>query len=156
MSILPSKVRKTGKLAAQKTPFYWFADLPKITKTKWRVILMPSDSFVLTSATFMTCPHGGLIRHKPTYFDYLINGATIWLHYDQFIISCPLDELLRCSLVRWHHDNEWMINGGFILSTSASVEVFAGSLWMGVGWLRNSQTTVTVQQLVNYLKHKDK
>jgi hypothetical protein len=147
-------MKKSDGLANPKTPIHRAASLPKPSKNQRIVSFMSLDSFVLTSATIMTCPHGGSIHHKPTYVDYLINGATIWLQYDQFIISCPLNGFVRCNRVRWHPDTEWMINGGFILSNSANVEVFAGSLWMGIGLLHYSQTTVTVKQLADYLMQK--
>lgn len=117
------------------------------------------DGYILTSASFITCHHGGRFLHTPSYTPgYLIEGSPICRKDDLFTIVCPLGAADGCSKIFWEHDTSGILFLGKPILTTASV----GQIFNYKGLLTGSplylvfQTKITLKSFVETLQNSPK
>lgn len=113
------------------------------------------SSYILTSASHITCIHGGRFHHHPSYTPgILIEGSPMCREGDVFYINCPVQDL--CSSIRWQFDLTGIkYLGKPILTTSSRGDVFSSKgLITGMPVLVSFQTKVTLKSLIDAFKQK--
>jgi len=81
-------------------------------------------SFLLNSASIITCPHGGKISVKPFYgITHLVDGKPVCVKEDAYSINgCPMKT--QCHSVKWMDDSSVaLLYGRFQILTNTSIGV---------------------------------
>ena len=113
-------------------------------------------SFLLNTASVITCPHGGRVKHTPIYgLGFPIVGLPICLKEDKYSISgCPLSRNQCCS-VQWNEDKSGVLLYGLyqvLATTSAGLCFDRHNFPTGNVRPVLSQTTVSLEDYEGWYK----